>query len=244
METNYLKEIGLSDNEIRIYLELLKRGESLASTLAERAGVNRTLTYQILSNLMKRGLVGYVIKNQTKYFRAGHPSKLMDYLKEKETHIERIIPELTKLALPEERNYSVELYEGKEGLKTIMNDIIRTKPREWLDFTSGMTIDLLPEFFMNKWEKARIKARIKARFLINDTKEGRIRGEELKKLKLSEVRYLPEGLKSPSHIYVYKDRVGIALWVKESPFGIVIRSEEIAHRFGEFFEWFWKISGK
>lgn len=242
MEIQFLREAGFTDNEIRIYLELLKSGEALASELADRTSVNRTLTYQILNNLMKRGLIGYVIKNNVKYFKAAHPYKLLDFIKEKELNIQKLVPDLLKLAKHEEKKYSVELYEGKEGLKTIMNDIIRSKPKEWLDFTSGLTIDILPKFFMDKWEKLRVEEKIKARFLINDTSEGRKRGRELEKLKLSEVRYLPKGFKSPSHIYIYGSKVGIALWVKEFPFGILIESKEIAGRFREFFEWFWRLS--
>ncbi|MDO8740693.1 MAG: helix-turn-helix domain-containing protein [Candidatus Woesearchaeota archaeon] len=244
METDFLKDIGLTDNEIRVYLELLKLGEALASELSDRTNVNRTLTYQILSNLMKRGLISYVIKNNIKYFKAANPSKLLDFLKEKEINIERLIPELFKLTPPKEKKYSVELYEGKEGLKTIMNDIIRSKPKEWLDFTSGLTVEILPEFFMDKWNKSRIKEKIKARILINNTPEGRKRGKDLEKLKFTEIRYLPEDLKSPSHIYIYGNKVGIALWVKEFPFGVLIESEEIANRFREFFEWFWRLSKK
>lgn len=243
MEIQFLREVGFTDNETRVYLELLKSGEALASELSDRTGVNRTLAYQILNNLMKRGLASYVIKNNVKYFKAAHPSKLSHFLKEKELNIQKLIPDLLKLAKkPEEKKYSAELYEGKEGLKTIMNDITRSKPKEWLDFTSGLTIDVLPKFFMDKWEKLRVEEKIKARFLINDTSDGRKRGKELEKLKLSEVRYLPKGFKSPSHIYIYGSKVGIALWVKEFPFGILIESKEIAGRFREFFEWFWRLS--
>ena len=116
METKFLKDIGLTDNEIRIYLELIKLNEALASELADRTGVNRTLTYQILKNLLKKGLIAYVIKNNVKYFKAGHPSKLIDFLNEKQMNIQKLIPDLEKLPLPKEKKYSVELYEGKEGL--------------------------------------------------------------------------------------------------------------------------------
>jgi HTH-type transcriptional regulator, sugar sensing transcriptional regulator len=244
MEMQHLKEIGFTDNEIRIYLELLKRSEALASELSEATGVNRTLTYQILSKLLKRGVVGYVIKNNTKYFKAAHPSKLLEFLKEKEKNVENMISELLTLAKPNQKSYSVELYEGKEGLKTVMNDIVKTKPKEWLDITSGLTIDVLPDFFMDNWEKRRTEAKIKARFLLNSTTGGKQRGKQLERLKLSEVRYLPKGLQSPSHIYVYGNKVGIALWAKEFPFSIVIESEEIAKRFKEFFEWFWATATK
>lgn len=244
MDTTYLREIGLTDNEIRIYLEALKRGESLASELAESTGVNRTLTYQILNNLMKRGLLSYVIKNNVKYFKAATPTKIIDFLKEKEMNIQKLIPDLLKLAKPQEKKYSVELYEGEEGLKTILNDIIRSKPKEFLDFTSGMTTVILPLYYMENWENKRIKAKIPARFLFNDTEIGRKRGSQLAKLKYSEVRYLPKDLISPSHIYIYEDKLVITLWGKEFRFGIRLKSQEIANRFREFFEWFWKLGKK
>lgn len=243
METQHLKEIGFTDNEIRIYLELLKRNETLVSELADATSVNRTLTYQILKNLTKRGVVGYVIKNNVKYFKAAHPSRLLEFLKEKEYKIENMISELLNLSKPQSKNYTVELYDGKEGLKTVMNDILRTKPKEWLDITSGLTIDVLPDFFMEQWEKRRVKAKIKARFLLNSTSEGKKRGRQLEKLKLSEVKYLPKKLQSPSHIYIYGDKVGISLWSKDFPFSIVIKNEEVTKRFKEFFEWFWNNSG-
>lgn len=242
METSYFREIGLTDNEIRIYLELLRLGEALASELADRTNTNRTLTYQILNNLLKRGLISYVIKNNVKYFKASHPSKLLDFLKEKETNIQNLIPELLELKKPKKKKYDVELYEGIEGLKTILNDVIRTKPKEFFDFTSGMTIVVLPSYYMDNWEKKRVKARIYGKFLFDNTEIGRKRGKELAKLKIAEVRYLPKGLLVPSHIYIYGDKVGLTLWVEEFPFGILIKSQELADRFKEFFEWFWKIS--
>ena len=240
MDVKFLKDIGLTDNEIAVYLELLKSQESTATEISDTTEVNRTLVYQLLGNLIRRGLASYVIKNNVRHFKAAHPSKLLDYLKGKELNIQKMLPELMVLTPREPSKHNVELYEGKEGLKTIMNDIIQSNTKEWLDFTSGLTIDILPDYFMDQWEKKRIKAKIKARFLINDTKQGKKRGKRLSMLQLSQARYLPKGLNSPSHIYIYANKVGIALWEKEFPFGVVIESQEISNRFREFFEWFWK----
>ncbi|MCX6799014.1 MAG: hypothetical protein NTW59_02880 [Candidatus Diapherotrites archaeon] len=242
MDPFILKEIGFSENEIKVYMELQKSQMLGASELARRAAINRTLCYQILNKLISKGLVGYVIKNNVKFFMAAHPSKLIDYLKEKQQAVSQLIPLMLEMRPVAERDYSAELFEGKEGLKTIMNDIIRSKPKEWLDLTSGMTTILLPEYYMQQWEKKRAYAKIRARFLVNDTPEGRERGKSLVNLKLSQTRYLPKGLIAPCHIYVYGNKVGITLWSEDSPFGVLIKSREIAQRFSEFFNWLWKIS--
>ncbi|MDP2750114.1 MAG: helix-turn-helix domain-containing protein [Nanoarchaeota archaeon] len=244
MDADALRELGFTDNETRVYIELLKREDALASDLADKTGVNRTLVYQILHRLIKKGLVSYVIKNNAKYFKAAHPDKLISFLKEKEHNIQKLIPELLNLKAHEEKKYSVELYEGTEGLKTILNDVVRTKPKEFLDMTSGKTVIILPRYLMEQWHRKRINANIKARLLYNRTSIGIRREKEMSLLPKTEARLLPPGLKSPSHIYIYGDNVAITLWEKEIPFGIIVHSKEMAERFTEFFDWFWKFAKK
>src|SRR3989344_3745202 len=106
MEISALKEIGLSDGEIKTYLELIKHDETLVSELAERTGINRTMTYQILNNLLKRGFVSYVIKNNVKYFRASNPSRILEFLKEKELNIQKLLPDLLKVSSKTEKKYN------------------------------------------------------------------------------------------------------------------------------------------
>lgn len=205
--------------------------------------LNFELKIRKLAEEVDKGLTSYVIKNNRRYYRAVNPSKLMDFLKEKELSLQSIMPKLLDLAKPKTKKPIVELYEGKEGLKIIMKDIIRTKPKEWLDFTSGRTKEVLP-YYMDKWEKERAKAGIRARILLNDTVEGRKRGKELLKFNITEIRYFPKGIITPSHIYVYGDKTAISLWTNDFPFGILVQNKEIANRFREFFELFWKISKK
>ena len=48
MNTDILKEIGLTDTEIKVYIALLEQGESLASKISGKAEVERAVTYHIL----------------------------------------------------------------------------------------------------------------------------------------------------------------------------------------------------
>lgn len=243
MDKTVLVKIGLSNNEAEVYLLLLRLEEDLASNIAEKSNISRPHIYDTLAKLVEKGLASYVIKNNRRCYRAVNPSKLMDFLKEKELNLGKVMPQLLELAKPKTKKPIVELYESKEGLKTILNDVIRTKPKEFLDLTSGMTTVVLP-YFMDNWEKRRVDAGIKGRFIFNDTKIGRKRAKEIMYLPLMELRFFPKGFESPSHIYVYGDKLAITLWTKEFPFGILVENKEIANRFREFFNWFWKISKK
>ncbi len=243
MDKTSLVKIGLSNNEADVYLLLLELEEALASDIAEKSRISRPHIYDTLAKLVDKGLAGYVIKNNRRYYRAVDPSKLMDFLKEKELSLKNIMPQLLELSKPKTKKPIVELYEGKEGLKTILNDVIRTRPKEWLDFTSGRTKEVLP-YFMDHWEKKRADAGIKARIIFNDDRFGRHRIKEVSKFKLIETRFFPKGFQSPSHIYVYGNKIAIMLWSKDFPFGILVENKDISNRFREFFEWFWKISKK
>ena len=84
MDKTILKQIGLTDHEITIYLTALELGESLASKISEKIRMNRTHVYDILEGLISKGLVSYVIKSNKRYFSATDPHRLVELVKEKE----------------------------------------------------------------------------------------------------------------------------------------------------------------
>ena len=52
-----LRDLGFSDQEIEVYISLLKTGGSDATSLSQRANLKRTTVYPILERLMKQGVV-------------------------------------------------------------------------------------------------------------------------------------------------------------------------------------------
>src|SRR3989338_809466 len=182
MKEEALRKFGLSDREIKMYLALLELGEALASKIAEKTNTPRTLSYDILENLLKKGLVSYVIKSNKKYFSAFDPNNLIGVLKnqteEKERLVKEALPELLALKSKKlEEKAKVEVYEGKEGVKTVFNDVLRVG-KEFLCFGStGISPELIP-YELSRFHKERIKRKISWRVIYNDDKPGRKRGQE------------------------------------------------------------------
>ena len=247
MKQEILEKLGLSKNEARVYLALLKLGSASVTDIAKSSGVHRVNTYDALERLMERGLVSAVVKINKKYFEAADPDRILDILKEKETIIEetkKILPELELDYKSAAKRQEVHHFKGREGLKSIFEDITTTlgKGDEWLVFGSaGKGAIILPNYLDN-WEKRRAKAGIKLKMLFNDTQQGRARLNELSKLKLTEVGLLPKGLTSPADIYIYKNKISINLWSEDMPLSILVENKEIADSFRSFFNWFWKIA--
>jgi len=242
METNVLQELGLNEIEIKFYLELLKSESLLASELSSRLNLHRTTSYYILDNLIKKGLASYIIKSGKKYFIAMNPEKLLEIEKEREIKIKSLIPQLINLKKPFEKIPLVEVYEGKEGLKTIWEDILKSiKNKELFILATGKAPKILP-YYLPNFHNRRIKQKIKLKIIYNDIQESKERGKELSKLKLTEVRYLPKEYFIPSSTLIYDEKIAFMLWNENKTIGILIHDKDINKSFENYFNLLWKIA--
>jgi len=239
IKTTLLK-IGLSEKEADFYLLIGKHKEITASEISKISGESRTHVYDTISKLLEKSLINYVVKNNVKFFKAVNPERLLDYLKEKEAKIKeeekeilKIIPEIKKIkeSLGKEET-KIEIYEGKEGLKTVMNNILR----EGKDFvTWGATTkvnEYLPDFFIKKYLNERKRKKIRAKQLFTEL-------YGVLKSPLSENRKLPKEFASPTTTAVYGNKVSIWLWM-EIPKIILIENKDLASSYRKHFDLMWK----
>ncbi|HIH32158.1 TPA: hypothetical protein HA235_05610 [Candidatus Woesearchaeota archaeon] len=241
MDTKILEDLGLTFNEVKVYLALLDLGSTAAGPLIRKLHMHRAAVYDLLDMLIEKGIVSYVIQANRKCFEAQDPDRLLEYLEskkseldEKKLELEKILPELhlrKKLSKEQEAN----IYKGKKGLKSIFEDILKDK-REWLIFgASGKFKELFPAYYIH-FHNRRVDSKIHMKILFNNS----IRKERREKdLKLSEIRYLSDKYLTPSTTYIYNDKVVIISWGEE-PIAFMIKSEEIAGSYRQFFAILWK----
>jgi len=236
-----LKQIGLNEKESKVYIELLQAGDCLVSKIAEKTKINRSLLYEILAGLAEKGIVTYIIKNNIRFYRAAEPSKILSVLKEKEKIFETILPKLNLLHNPRTKKPIVEILEGKEGIKSILNDILRIK-KEWFAFNiPGKGPEILGPN-VEAFEKDRQKEKIILNVICIRTKEGLKRGEEFSKMKFTNVKYMPEAYESPASNWIYGNRIVIIFWYKEFPFAVRIIDKNLAESYKNHFKLLWTTS--
>ena len=63
MELELLKEIGLTDSEIKVYIALLELGSSSKGPIVDKSHVASSKIYELLEKLMQKGLVTQVLKS-------------------------------------------------------------------------------------------------------------------------------------------------------------------------------------
>jgi sugar-specific transcriptional regulator TrmB len=120
-----LMEIGLNQGESTIYLVLLRNGTLSVNDIKNKVQIHRPNIYDYLEKLMNKGLVNHVTINNIKHFTAVNPEKLVEFIEEKKALIKDQLTEFKKIQNTPQEEIKVEVYKGKEGIKTFLNDIIK-----------------------------------------------------------------------------------------------------------------------
>nr|MCK4929974.1 winged helix-turn-helix transcriptional regulator [Nanoarchaeota archaeon] len=119
-----LKELGLTDNEIKIYLALLQHGTLNPTKLAEKTGLHRSYVYDTLERLLERGIVNTVLVNNKKNYQAVDPKVLREIFELKLRHLDNILPKLNDLFKSVKEETRIELHRGKRVYKTLIKDLV------------------------------------------------------------------------------------------------------------------------
>ena len=239
-----LEKFGLSEKEAKIYVACLELGEATAYDIALKTHLPRTLMYDLLKRLMERGIASFAIKNKKKYFSVVDPEELIQLLKEKEEILNANLKDLKKIQRENVKIPRVRVHVGIEGVKTALDDVLKSETKEYYIFgSSGTSFDIMP-YYVQQWHIRRIKNKIKGKVIYNDTKETK---ERLKKypetLKLIEYKFLPIKYASPTVFIIYDDKLIMIYWTKE-PIAIIIESKEIVSNQKQYFEQLWQHSKK
>lgn len=104
-----LKDVGLNDKEIKVYLALLKNNKATPATLAKITKINRATVYTVGKSLQSKGIIAEDLSGKNTSFTALPPSHLeqlvlrpMRELKEKEPLIKKAVSELSLITANKE----------------------------------------------------------------------------------------------------------------------------------------------
>jgi sugar-specific transcriptional regulator TrmB len=242
METEALEELGLTRNESIVYITLLDLGKAHIGQISEKTRMHRRTIYDCLERLQDRGLVSHIIEGKTRFFIAINPKKLKEIIEYKKAKIDNILPKLFEIAKSSKVKTEVLVNKGKEGLKNILEDVLRTKPKILYSLTSaGKVTEVLPFYILHFHEK-RAKLNIKLDIIFGKNDRAIKRAKELKKLKLTEVKFIDSKYVAPISIWMYNNKLAFLIWASE--IGILIENKETTDTFKNYFNLLWKLAKK
>jgi len=97
-----LAALGLSYNEVQVYLALLRLGGATVTQLADAVGLKRTSCQEYLRSLQEKGAVNSTQQGNKFLYQSEDPDTFRQMLNERRFIVDRLVPELQKQGLQEE----------------------------------------------------------------------------------------------------------------------------------------------
>lgn len=232
-----LREFGLTENEITLYISLIKTGIATANRLSAITGVKRSTTYDTLNMLISKGLVSQIKKDDVLYFEAADPEKMLRVLDDKKERIQKIIPTLNGFKDSTSEKSGVSFYEGKKGVLTILNDVLDQKKELWFYGSRTMAISALsnyPENFIHK--RAQQKIFLKAVLAEEDRNHPAYLARKINAL--SNLKFHKKLNHVSTNVFIYADRVAF-MGSGDFLMGVIIKNKEIVEQQKQIFEILW-----
>jgi len=238
-----LEKIGLTAGESEVYELLIETGQTKAGTLIKKASLASSKVYDVLQKLVNKGLASFVVKDGIKHYQATPPERLVDFLEEKKTHINKAQEEMVKLIpLIRERNDSktnesnVRMYLGPEGPKIILKELIEASIREGTNYGYGTRDNPFVEIYpheLNEFFNEEKKHKFKTLLLFA---KGNRQSQPSAKIK-----YLSPEFFSPVRTMIAGDKVFLVDFTKPYT-SIIIENKQVAESYKEHFLMLWGMA--
>jgi len=241
-----LEEIGLTKNETKIYIALLKIGQTTSWSIIKDTGIHTSKVYDGLQRLIEKGLVSYVIISNTKNFNATDPDRLLDFLDDKKRKIEnqekdiiKIIPTLRAEINTNQEETKAEIFKGWKGMETVYRMLRETLKKGDTNYVLGASKGEYSEQvknFFNKHLKGLAEKGIKQKIIYNEEAKGNIVEQE-KHPALFSIKYIKNT--TPAEINIWEDKV-MTIILTKNPTIILITDSKVAESYRTYFNILWK----
>lgn len=248
-----LRKIGFSEKEAKVYMQLIRLGAQPVSTIAQKAEINRTTTYDIITTLTRKGLISSIKKGSATYFKALDPKNLLNYLErekveqtkkieKQQKEISALLPALISLENPESTKPKVTFYEGEKGMRQAYEDTL-TSSETILAYANVESMhEGLPNFFPEYYQRRGVEKKIHIKAICPDNKTSKERHKKDKAENRESILIPANEYDFSPEINIYDDKVLYASWREKM--AIIIKSKEIADFHKKMYKLCWAQAKK
>lgn len=249
MYEDFLKALGLNENEAQIYEILLNTGPAPAREILKKTALKRSNLYNVLGSLEKTGLISQKLgKNGITVFCLETPDKLEDLISNKEKQLSQSKSQLASnllslknlFFLSQERPV-VKFYEGLSGVKKVLEDSLTSKT----EIYSYGDIEAINKYIpdINKeYVKKREILKIKKRGIALDTPTTR---EFLKNYypNVTETKFIKcDAEPFQTIMQIYDNKISYITLSSKSMVSVIIEDANIYQMHKFLFEHLWQIT--
>lgn len=129
-----LEQFGLTDEESKVYLALIKLGSASAIKISLATNLKRTTVYYHIENLIGKSLVVESYLKNKKSYQPAPPTTLKAIidrrtkeLEDQKNNLNSIISRIQAMTNKKPCAPDIQILKGKDGLVEVMNDVLDTK---------------------------------------------------------------------------------------------------------------------
>lgn len=245
-----LKEIGLDEKEVQLYLTLLSSGVQTIKQIADAAAMNRTTAYRFLTALKHRGLVEWIVGPRGTLIQAAPLDALTLYVQDQKrqfARLEAVLPQtitaLTQVRQQKRFSTQVRYYEGELGIKQMIWNTLKASgsTRSYASLTRR---EVISASFEDAFEREWVEKGIIDRVITNETRKDYIQERLVPEYhKHLEIRYMPAKIYSiTSDIIIYNNVFATMSLEKDNLVGVEIENAAIAKTQTSIFDIVWHIA--
>lgn len=241
VDEQILEDIGLTKNQVKIYLALSDAGPTRITSLAKAAGLHRINTYEAVNKLIKLGLVAASTRDNVKYLQTTEPSNLLNMLQQKEERVKRLIPELQlRFAMQQSEGTEAKVFYGVKAFQQALDNFL-LQSDEILVFGIPKVAPEKMKYFIENYHKRRIDAHITMKHIYNFQAFERVK--YLNTMPYCQARYLPTQFDSTVSTNICGSTVVFVGW-NEPIWVVQITNKDIADSYKKYFYLLWESSEK
>lgn len=248
-----LKKLGLTQNEIDIYLFLLKNEGIAAPQIYKSLGLDKSSAYRALSLLQEKELILVSGETRNQEYEAKPADELERFYKQKRQEIKTIgntindfVADIESYAKSNYKSQSIKIFEGEksyfafnearlaDGVKLIREIGVK-------EFLDKVVVGVDYENYMNEYISRRVKKGIKIRCLYDD-REDYLPFDYTNPKILKQARKYTGELDLNSFMSTYGNKVGFFTIKVNTFMGVVIEDVFITKLINSMYDAIWKVS--
>ena len=248
MIEDYLKKLGLTESESRVFLTFFRLGTQPASVIARQLSMERTTVYKILLRLDKLNLISQTKKHGVTMFYIPDISSVKNFILHKEKDLKELHDTFDTFAAEIQSTYEpvgisipkITIYDGLDKISNLYKDILRevekTGYRFLRMFATNTHTEQMSQYRMKDVAK-NFFYDLKKNNVVLDSyiADGSLIMERIsKRTKVDEILQLPAS-SSATNIFIIGDSIYLLIF-KDEPVGIKIKNQDLAQSFHFIFD--------
>jgi len=224
---NIIENTGISLTEAKIYLELLKLGDSKVGAIITNTSLQSSGVHNALKSLIEKGFISFILKDKIKHYFPLNPKVVEELIQSKAQSFSSIIPKLEILKKDNiDISLKVEIFTGKKGMTTASLKIFENSNKGDLHKYFGVDHSNLNDEIIDFFkiiETRRKASQLKVKGISHLSNK-----EKLEDYDRSNIKFTSQTLPPPMSIF--KDKV--IFYTFENTFSaILVESKELASHF-------------